>query len=121
MDCAEQEVVPQENMLDYAPGLAQVRKRRLLLWILIAVYLPAMWTAQQFTKSFWDAMPVFWVWFVLLIVIMMYGALARCPRCGNYFHMNGMSLLFLRKCLHCQLHVCADKEAAKAAASNGGA
>ena len=34
--------------------------------------------------------------------------LPRCPRCGNYFHVNGMMLLYLRRCLHCQLHINAD-------------
>jgi hypothetical protein len=31
--------------------------------------------------------------------------LSKCPRCGNYFHLHGMTLLVLRKCLHCQLHI----------------
>jgi hypothetical protein len=35
--------------------------------------------------------------------------LSKCPRCGNYFHLHGMTLLILRKCLHCQLHINADK------------
>ncbi|UFS69842.1 hypothetical protein LPW11_18375 [Geomonas sp. RF6] len=113
VDRDEQDGVPQETVEDWGPGLQKVRKRRLLLWILIAVYMPLMWIAQRLTHSFWDALPVFWVWFALLIVIMTYSALARCPRCGNYFHMNGMSLLYLRKCLHCQLHVCADKPGKK--------
>jgi hypothetical protein len=41
----------------------------------------------------------------LLIFVTFQVALSKCPRCGNYFHMHGMSLLILRKCLHCQLHI----------------
>jgi hypothetical protein len=52
---------------------------------------------------------VFAAWFIMLWVVVGYSALARCPRCGNYFHMHGMTLLYFRKCLHCQLHLKADK------------
>ncbi len=52
---------------------------------------------------------VFVGWFVVMFAIAFYAAIARCPSCGNYFHLQGMTLLFLRKCLHCQLHVSADK------------
>src|SRR5690242_8409203 len=89
VDNTQQEGVQQETVEDFGPGLAKIRQRRLLLWILIAIYLPAMWTAQRITHSFWDAMPVFWVWFALLIVVVTVSAVVRCPRCGNYFHMNG--------------------------------
>jgi hypothetical protein len=53
---------------------------------------------------------VFVAWLISLIVSATYAAAAKCPGCGNYFHMHGMTLLFLRKCLHCQLHISADKK-----------
>jgi hypothetical protein len=48
---------------------------------------------------------VFGVWLVLLIITTFRVATSKCPRCGNYFHVHGMTLLILRKCLHCQLHI----------------
>ncbi len=79
------------------------------LWGVLIVYLPAMWATQKITHSFSGSMPVFFLWFVLLLWAMAYSATARCPRCKNYFHMHGMMLLYLRKCLHCQLPLNADK------------
>lgn len=92
-----------------ALGLSAVRKRRMCLWGVLIVYLPAMWATQKITHSFSGSMPVFFLWFALLIWAMAYSATARCPRCKNYFHMHGMMLLYLRKCLHCQLPLNADE------------
>lgn len=86
-------------------GLQRVRRRRWCFWAIILVYMPLMGVAMKFHL----VTAAFLFWFVLLFGIVYYAALARCPRCGNYFHLHGMSLLFLRKCLHCQLHVSADK------------
>lgn len=92
------------------PGLATVRRRRWFLWSVLFAYLPTMWATQRIVRSFQGSLPVFFLWLLLLIVAASVSATARCPRCGNYFHMNGMSLLYLRRCLHCQLHISADKE-----------
>jgi hypothetical protein len=32
-----------------------------------------------------------------------------CPRCGNHFHMSGFMPVWLRRCIHCRLHLRADK------------
>jgi len=98
---------------DFGPGLARVRRRRWLLWFVLGAYLPTMWITQQITRSFQGSLPVFFCWLVLLILAAVISALARCPRCKNHFHVNGMVLLYLRKCLHCQLHISADKKKGK--------
>ena len=90
--------------------MVKIRRRRWLLWFVLIAYLPTMWTTQQITHSFQRSLPVFFIWLVLLILAVAVSAVARCPGCGNYFHVNGMALFYLRKCLHCQLHVCADKK-----------
>jgi hypothetical protein len=92
-------------------GLKLVRRRRLWLWGIIGVYVPAIWLTLQINSAFRVVFTVFVVWVVLLIAAVLVSALAVCPRCGNYFHLHGMALLYLRKCLHCQLHVNADKTA----------
>ncbi|WP_224956700.1 hypothetical protein [Geomonas subterranea] len=89
--------------------MAAVRKRRWCLWIVLIVYLPTMYVTQRITHSFSGSMPVFFAWFAVLLCVMFYSATARCPRCRNYYHMQGMALLYLRKCLHCQLPLNADK------------
>jgi hypothetical protein len=95
---------------DLGPGLRTIRARRRLLWFVLIAYLPTMWTTQRITHSFQGSLPVFFLWLVLLIVAVVVSALAKCPRCGNYYHVNGMALFYLRKCLHCQLPINADKK-----------
>jgi hypothetical protein len=98
---------------DFGPGLSIVRLRRWYLWVVILIYVPAMWLTLRVSPTYRAVEIVFAVWFVLLFAAATYSALARCPRCGNYFHMHGMTLLYLRKCLHCGLHVSADMRADK--------
>ncbi len=104
-----QNPLPDVDRATLSAGLRKIRRRRWYLWALILVYLPLMWSALKFLPSMNAVCGVFGVWFAAVFVIAMIAAVARCPRCGNYFHVNGMTLLFLRKCLHCQLHVSADK------------
>lgn len=98
---------------DLAPALKIIRKRRIVLWMVIIVYLPAMWTTLQLTQSYNKTAVAFIIWVILLTVAATVAAVARCPGCGNYFHMHGATLLFLRKCLHCGLHINADKKLIK--------
>jgi hypothetical protein len=90
-------------------GLKIVRRRRWYLWIIILLYIPLMSVAMKTFPSFKSVMYVFMLWFIIMFTIALVAAVARCPRCGNYFHVHGMTLLYLRKCLHCQLHLTADK------------
>ena len=98
---------------DFRPALGKIRKRRLYLWGVILIYLPVMWMTLQLTQSYNKTAVAFVVWVLLLTIVATYAALARCPGCGNFFHMHGMTLLFLRKCLHCGLHINADKKLIK--------
>jgi hypothetical protein len=100
-----------QDITALSPGLAKIRKRRWLLWFVLIIYLPTMWATQKITQSFQDSLPVFFIWFVVLLSVTAFSAVAKCPRCRNYFHVNGMTLLYLRYCLHCQLHLTADKKA----------
>ncbi|OGT99671.1 MAG: hypothetical protein A2079_07715, partial [Geobacteraceae bacterium GWC2_48_7] len=81
----------------------------MLLFLNILLYIPlllavyAIWPSNQ-------AMGIYFVfWLAFLIFFTFQSALLRCPGCGNYFHMHGLTLLYLRKCLHCQLHINSDK------------
>jgi hypothetical protein len=98
---------------EFGAAMKKVRKRRLCLWGVILIYMPAMWTTLQMTQSFNKTAVAFVVWLILLCIAATVSALARCPGCGNYFHMHGMTLLFLRKCLHCGVHINADKKLIK--------
>ncbi len=91
-------------------GLRKVRRRRWYLWSLIIIYLPMMWVTLQMTHSFNSCGIVFLAWFIVLFAVALLSGAARCPRCNNYYHVNGPTLLYMRKCLHCQLHINADKK-----------
>jgi hypothetical protein len=95
---------------DYGPGLRQIRRRRWFLWLEILVYLPMMIAVMKLMPTNGALAVAFGIWFVLLWFVVGYSALARCPRCGNYYHMHGMTLLYIRRCLHCQLRLTADKK-----------
>jgi hypothetical protein len=101
---------PEVDVEKLHQGLAVIRRRRWYLWLVILVYLPLMGMTLKVTKSIGGSVPVFGVWFVALLGVGLFAAYARCPRCANYFHVHGMTLLFLRRCLHCQLHISADKK-----------
>jgi hypothetical protein len=96
----------------FRAAMKKIRKRRLFLWVMIIVYMPAMWATLQLTQSYRATAGAFVIWVILLFVVATVAAVARCPGCGNYFHMNGMTLLFMRRCLHCGLHISADKKQA---------
>lgn len=94
-------------------GLRKIRRRRWFLWGVILVYVPAIWLSLRLTHSDRITGTVFGVWLVVLIIAVLLVSTAQCPRCGNYFHVYGMTPLYLRKCLHCKLHVSADKKPAQ--------
>jgi hypothetical protein len=95
---------------ELSAGLALIRRRRWYLWSALLVYLPAMLLTLELSDSMHAFLWVFGIWFFLSFILAFVAALAPCPRCGNYFHMHGMTLLYWRKCLHCQLHLCADRQ-----------
>ena len=89
----------------YRAVLKRTRRNRLLFFAVVAAYLPAVCIAYSLAPSDSVMGAVFAVWVVLLLAVTFAVAVSRCPRCGGYFHMNGMVLLVLRRCLHCQLHI----------------
>ena len=94
----------------FGPALNRLRRRRKLFFGTVLVYIPALWITHSISPADRSMGMVFGVWFVLLFITALLSAIATCPRCGNYFHVNGMVILYLRKCLHCQLHINADKQ-----------
>jgi hypothetical protein len=93
----------------YLNVLNKTRRRRKYFFGTVLVYIPALLVTNQISPTNRAMGTVFGIWVILLILSTFLVALSRCPRCGNYFHMHGMTLLILRKCLHCQLHITTDK------------
>ncbi len=90
-------------------GLKQIRRRRQYFWATVILYMPLMLVANQISPTLRCMAITFCVWVLLLFAVTMYLALARCPVCGQYFHLRGMSFLPVRRCMHCQLHINDDK------------
>lgn len=96
------------------PGLSKVRQRRVLLWAAIGIYLPGLLIALQLGLSSQAMTWLFGVWVAVLCIAVGLATVVRCPRCGKQFHTNGPTFLPVRKCVHCGLHVCADRNIAPA-------
>lgn len=89
----------------YSAVMKHTRRRRAFFFGTVLAYLPALLMVHHFSPTNRAMGILFGIWFVVLIIATFMVALSRCPRCGNYFHLHGMTLLILRKCLHCQLHI----------------
>ncbi len=100
--------------VEYQAGLKKIRVRRWFLWAVILAYLPAMKVALDSPDYKTWVTIVFVTWIVVLIIAVVFACIARCPRCGECFHTHGPTFLPFRRCLHCALHVNADKRAAEA-------
>jgi hypothetical protein len=93
------------DQVAYATILKKTRSRRKFFFGTVLIYLPALLITHKISPTNSAMGTVFGIWVVFLIISTFLVALSKCPRCGNYFHMHGMTLLILRKCLHCQLHI----------------
>ncbi len=92
-----------------AEAFRALRSRRGLLWGSILIYLPAIWLSLELTGSDRATSVVFVAWLALVSVALFRAVSARCPRCGKTFHLNGFIPLYLRRCLHCGMHINADR------------
>ena len=89
----------------YEKILRQTRRRRKYFFCTVLVYIPALLVTYKISPTNRAMGTVFCIWVGILIVVTFLAAVSKSPRCGNYIHVNGMTLLILRKCLHCQLHI----------------
>ena len=96
------------EQVNYVAILHQTRRRRKYFFASVLIYIPVLYLTLKILPTNKAMGTVFGIWFVLLVVVTFLVALCKCPRCGNYFHLHGMTLLILRKCLHCQLHISSD-------------
>lgn len=94
---------------DYHAGLQKIRRRRWFLWTVILAYLPAMMLALESADANRAAVTVFIIWILILCIAVALACIVRCPRCGGCFHTHGPTFIPFRRCVHCCLHVNADK------------
>jgi len=90
-------------------GLAKVRSSRWILWATILIYMPGMMLGLYLQASGSTMGKLFAGWVGLLCIAVGLATVVVCPRCGNTFHTNGPTFLPVRRCVHCGLHLCADK------------
>lgn len=95
----------EEQQRRFKAALASLKLRRRLFFAVVILYMPFMGVVNRLFPGLRNMVVAFGIWFLLLFVTAVYSALARCPSCGKSFHLNGMSLLYLRRCLHCQMHI----------------
>ena len=98
------------DLQEYSSGLQKIRQRRWMLWLIIVAYVPAMMVSLQSAGGWNTVVKVFFVWLVLLCVVVGMAVVIRCPECGNCFHTHGPTFFPVRRCVHCGLHLLADKK-----------
>lgn len=91
-------------------GLVKVRKRRWILWATILIYMPGLIVALELEASSGTLGSLFALWIVLLCIAVGLATIVKCPACGNPYHTNGPTFLPVRRCVHCGLHLNADKK-----------
>ena len=94
--------------------LGRIRASRMCLWLVGLSYVPMMFMTSRWTHSDTALGGVFVIWIVFLCRAVLQVAFAICPRCGNYFHIkNFFPSYLMRRCVHCGLHINADKNSVK--------
>jgi len=83
-------------------ALAGIRNRRRFLWTVFASYLPAIWFALKLGGDGLAAVVAI-LWLLMSGVGGAMVSFAICPRCGNRFHMKGISTSWGSRCVHCKL------------------
>ena len=99
--------------VDLSEGLAKIRNRRWLMWFVIMAYVPGLLITLEMQASASVMGWLFALWVLLLCIVVALATVAKCPRCNKPFHTNGPTFLPVRKCVHCWLHLNADKIATK--------
>ena len=94
-------------------GLTKIRRRRLILWATILLYLPGLLLVLELGLSGATMTKLFALWVGLLCLAVGLATVVKCPRCHKPYHTNGPTFLPLGKCLHCGLPLRADKDAAR--------
>ncbi len=102
-----------QNLAAIRLGLSTIRKRRLLLWGTIFLYLPGLLLVLELGLSSAVMAKLFALWVVLLCVAVGLATVVKCPQCYKPYHTNGPTFLPLGKCLHCGLPLRVDKNAAQ--------
>jgi len=98
-----------EEQITYQNILKKTKRRRAFFFGTLLIYVPAVLVTYQISPTNKTMGTLLGVWVVILIIATSLVALCKCPRCGNFFHLHGVTLLVLRKCLHCQLHITSDQ------------
>jgi hypothetical protein len=94
-----------EERVTFMNVMRRTKRRRAFFFGTLCVYIPSVLITYQISPTNRAMGTLFCIWVVVLIRATFLVALCKCPRCGNYFHLHGMTLLVLRRCLHCQLHI----------------
>lgn len=96
---------PKVELPEFIAKMRNLRRRRWFLWGLVLIYLPAIYLALELSGSDRVAGMVFLGWILLVAAAVGLAAFAVCPRCAKTFHMHGFVPVYLRRCVHCGLHV----------------
>ncbi len=89
-----------------AVGLRGIRSLHRVLAGILLTYLPAVVLLYLMHLPEWLLITTAVVWVCAGIFVAFTIGFARCPACGNYFHVRGMGgNVFVRACVHCGIRL----------------
>ncbi len=84
--------------------LAEIRKRRRRVWILLLTFIPACFIGGIIAGTEASYLIIAVLWTLLSAYFVGRAFTSRCPNCGNYFYIKGMfNNPLSQKCLHCKI------------------
>ena len=87
---------------EFSERLAGIRLRRTILWTVFISYIPVIWVALKIGGD-GLAIVVGILWLLMASAGGVMVSFSLCPRCGNRFHMKGISTSWGSRCVHCKL------------------
>lgn len=87
---------------DISSGLAEIRARRRLSWIVFFSLIPVSFVVVGLIQHPATMVLMFSIWVTTLGIVNFRVYNSRCPACGEYFHKKSIgSNVLVRHCLHC--------------------
>lgn len=92
-------------------ALARIRIKLIIVFVMVLLYIPVGMVILEFEvfndQDYYAYYSLFW--FLITFIIWTSYCFSRCPQCGKFFFFKILGWPLARECVHCGLHIKADK------------